>query len=121
MKIGNEEIFGPVLSAIEFKNENEAIEIANRSSYGLAAGVWTKDHNKAMRVASSIESGTVWINEYHLLSAAAPRGGFKNSGVGRELGLEGILEYTQTRHIFVGSESGEQDQVAYGLVLAKQS
>ena len=121
MKIGNEEIFGPVLSAIEFKNENEAMEIANRSSYGLAAGVWTKDHNKAMRVASSIESGTVWINEYHLLSAAAPRGGFKNSGVGRELGLEGILEYTQTRHIFVGSESGEQDQVAYGLVLAKQS
>jgi len=120
MKIGNEEIFGPVLSVMEFKNERDAIELANRSKYGLAAGVWTKDHNKAMRVSSSIESGTVWVNEYHLLSAAAPRGGFKNSGIGRELGLEGILEYTQTRHIFVGSESGEQDQVAYGLVLAKE-
>ena len=120
MKIGNEEIFGPVLSVMEFRDEKEAVELANKSAYGLAAGVWTRDHEKAMRVASSIESGTVWVNEYHLLSAAAPRGGFKNSGIGRELGLEGILEYTQTRHIFVGSESGEQDQVAYGLVLAKQ-
>jgi acyl-CoA reductase-like NAD-dependent aldehyde dehydrogenase len=67
-------------------------------------------------VASSILSGTVWINEYHLLSAAAPRGGFKNSGIGRELGLEGVLEMTETRHTFISQGKNDLDDVAYGLL-----
>jgi len=79
--------------------------------------VWTTDLPKAERVAAQIDAGTVWVNEYHLLSAAAPRGGFKNSGIGRELGLEGVLECTQTRHIFVNPERSDMDDVAYGLIL----
>jgi len=117
MVVAREEIFGPVLSVLEFATESEAVEIANRTDYGLAAGVWTTDLAKAERVASQIEAGTIWVNEYHLLSAAAPRGGFKNSGIGRELGLEGVLECTQTRHIFVNPERSDMDDVAYGLIL----
>jgi len=116
MVVAREEIFGPVLSVMEFRTEAEAVELANRTDYGLAAGVWTKDVEKATRVASQVEAGTVWVNEYHLLSAAAPRGGFKNSGIGRELGLEGILECTQTRHVFVNPEHTDMDDVAYGLL-----
>jgi acyl-CoA reductase-like NAD-dependent aldehyde dehydrogenase len=117
MEIAREEVFGPVLSVMEFGTESEAVELANRTDYGLAAGVWSTDLAKAQRVASQIEAGTVWINEYHLLSAAAPRGGFKNSGIGRELGLDGILEHTQTRHIFVNPQRTDMDDVAYGLIL----
>jgi len=117
MVVAREEIFGPVLSVMEFATESEAVELANRTEYGLAAGVWTTDIAKAVRVASQVEAGTVWVNEYHLLSAAAPRGGFKNSGIGRELGLEGILECTQTRHVFVNPKHNDMDDVAYGLIL----
>ena len=117
MVVAREEIFGPVLSVLEFDTESDAVEIANRTEYGLAAGVWTTDLEKAKRVASQIDAGTVWVNEYHLLSAAAPRGGFKNSGIGRELGLEGVLECTQTRHIFVNPQHNDMDDVAYGLIL----
>jgi acyl-CoA reductase-like NAD-dependent aldehyde dehydrogenase len=111
-----EEVFGPVLVALDFEKEDQAIEIANDTEYGLAAGVWSKDREKAMRVASTIEAGTVWVNVYHLPSAAAPRGGFKKSGIGRELGLEGLTEFTQTRHIFL-NEGADIADVAYGLIL----
>ncbi len=116
-QISDEEIFGPVLTVYPFKSEKEAIDLANSTKYGLAAGIWTKDIEKAGRVASMIEAGTVWVNEYHLLSAAAPRGGFKKSGIGRELGLEGILEYTQTRHIFYGNNESGMSDVAYGILI----
>jgi acyl-CoA reductase-like NAD-dependent aldehyde dehydrogenase len=114
--VAREEIFGPVLITSEFEDEAGAVEIANDTDYGLAAGVWTKDMEKAKRVANSIDAGTIWVNVYHLPSAAAPRGGFKNSGIGRELGLEGMLEFTQTRHIFLNEGSDIVD-VAYGVVL----
>jgi acyl-CoA reductase-like NAD-dependent aldehyde dehydrogenase len=112
-----EEIFGPVLTVLEFEDEEEAVAIANDTEYGLAAGVWSQDIDKARRVAEAIEAGTVWINEYHLLSAAAPRGGFKKSGIGRELGLEGLLELTQTRHLFINQGGGDLSEVAYSLVV----
>jgi len=115
-ELAREEVFGPILVAMEFSSEQDAVAIANDTEYGLAAGVWSRDIQKAKRVASGIEAGTVWVNEYHLLSAAAPRGGFKKSGIGRELGLEGITEFTQTRHIFV-NEGADIDEVAYGLIL----
>ncbi len=120
MTVAREEIFGPVLTVSEFSSEDEAIEIANSTKYGLASGLWTRDIEKAKRYASRIEAGTVWINDYHLLSAAAPRGGFKRSGIGRELGLEGILEYTQTRHLFINQKESEFDRVAYGLIIPNQ-
>jgi acyl-CoA reductase-like NAD-dependent aldehyde dehydrogenase len=116
-RISREEIFGPVLNMLEFDSDDEAVEIANRTEYGLAAGVWSKDLKRAESVAGRIEAGTVWVNQYHLLSAAAPRGGFKKSGLGRELGLEGIMELTQTRHIFIGAEDSDMDVVEYGLLL----
>ncbi|HYM38862.1 MAG TPA: aldehyde dehydrogenase family protein [Thermoplasmata archaeon] len=118
MPVVQEEIFGPVLSVIPFADEAEAVQRANATAYGLACGIWTKDERKALRVASRMEAGTVWINDYHLLSAAAPRGGFKASGIGRELGYEGILECTQTRHLFVSAAEGSDlDEIAYGVVV----
>ncbi|MEM0155625.1 MAG: aldehyde dehydrogenase family protein [Thermoplasmataceae archaeon] len=119
-EVAREEIFGPVLSVTEFDSDDEAIEIANSSRYGLAAGVWSQNISRARKIGSRLESGTVWVNEYHLLSAAAPRGGFKDSGIGRELGMEGILEYTQTRHLFISKGKTDQDDVAYGLLLGSQ-
>lgn len=112
-----EEIFGPVLTVSTFDTEDEAVEIANNTRYGLASAVWSNNEDRAIRIAGQIEAGTVWINDYHLLSAAAPRGGFKDSGIGRELGLEGILELTQTRHIFLSKTEKELKDIAYGLIL----
>lgn len=119
MKVAQEEIFGPVLTVTEFENEDDVAEMANNSKYGLASGIWSQNLGRAGRIASQIDAGTVWINDYHMISAAAPRGGFKDSGIGRELGLEGILEYTQTRHLFYGSDENTLGEIAYGLVLAE--
>jgi acyl-CoA reductase-like NAD-dependent aldehyde dehydrogenase len=120
MTVAREEIFGPVLAVSEFTNADEAVRLANSSKYGLASGLWTRDMKAAIDIGSRIEAGTVWINEYHMLSAAAPRGGFKKSGTGRELGLEGILEYTQTRHLFINEKESDFDRVAYGLIISDQ-
>jgi acyl-CoA reductase-like NAD-dependent aldehyde dehydrogenase len=121
MTVAREEIFGPVLAVSEFNHVDEAVKIANSTKYGLASGLWTRDINSAIDIGSRIEAGTVWINEYHMLSAAAPRGGFKKSGKGRELGLEGILEYTQTRHLFINERESDMDRVAYGLIITDKS
>lgn len=118
MKVAMEEIFGPVLTVTEFENDAEAAEIANSTKYGLAAGIWSENLGRAHSLADRVDAGTVWINDYHMISAAAPRGGYKDSGIGRELGLEGILEYTQTRHLFFGSEENTLGEIAYGLVVA---
>ena len=98
--IFHEEIFGPVVGVTKFRDENEAVLLANNSKYGLAGAVWSKDHARAKKIASQLEAGTVWINEYHLLNPGMPFGGFKESGIGREMGTEGIMSYLEVRHIW---------------------
>ena len=112
MTIAQEEIFGPVLSVIKFSSEEEAIKIANDSKYGLAASVWTKDEKKASSVARKLQCGTVWINTYGGFYNEAPFGGYKQSGFGRELGVEGLLEYTQCKHICIDKTPGGKPLVA---------
>ncbi len=102
MRVAQEEIFGPVLVAIPFAEPEEAVALANASIYGLAAGVWTRDIGTAVRVASQLEAGTVWINQYNWYDSAAPFGGFKQSGVGRELGRQALEHYTETKTVLVG-------------------
>ncbi len=101
MKIACEEIFGPVMSIIPFKDINEVIERGNRTMYGLAAAVWTKDITKAHRLAAELKAGTVWINCYDVFDAAAPFGGFKMSGIGRELGEYALRNYTEIKTVTV--------------------
>lgn len=99
MRIAREEIFGPVLAVIPFDSEEEAIQIANDTHYGLAAGVWTKDIHKALRVIRELRAGITWVNTYHPTYNELPWGGYKQSGNGRELGLYGIEEYLETKQV----------------------
>ena len=101
MTIAREEIFGPVLAAIEFADVDEAIARANDSSYGLAAAVWTKDIKKAHYVARKLQAGTVWINTYNVYDTAAPFGGYKQSGFGREMSMHALEHYTQVKSVWV--------------------
>lgn len=101
MTIAKEEIFGPVVSVIRFKDEQDALEKANDSIYGLAAGVWTNDIKRGLRMARNLEAGTVWVNTYNLLDSAAPFGGTKQSGFGRELGVQAMNMYTQSKSVWV--------------------
>jgi aldehyde dehydrogenase (NAD+) len=102
MTIVDEEIFGPVLAVLSFDDEAEGIRLANRSLFGLAAGIWTKDVQKAHRVARAIKAGTVWINTYNSYDPAAPFGGYKFSGFGRDLGREALDNYTEVKTVWVG-------------------
>jgi aldehyde dehydrogenase (NAD+) len=101
MTIAREEVFGPVLAAIEFADIDEAIARANQSSYGLAAAVWTKDIKKAHYVARRLQAGTVWINTYNIYDTAAPFGGYKQSGFGREMSMHALEHYTQIKSVWV--------------------
>lgn len=99
--IFHEEIFGPVVGVTKFKTHENAIALANNSIYGLAGAVWSKDQQKAKLIADKMETGTVWINEYHLLNPGMPFGGFKQSGLGREMGIEGMRAYLEVKHLWI--------------------
>ncbi len=101
MKIAQEEIFGPVMSILPFKSFDEVVERANNTFYGLAAAVWTRDIKKAHRIAHSVRAGTVWVNCYDVFDAAAPFGGFKRSGIGRELGEKALDNYTELKTVTI--------------------
>ena len=105
MTIATEEIFGPVMSIIRFKSVEEVVARANQTIYGLAAAVWTRDIGKAHSIANGVRAGTVWVNCYNVLEAAAPFGGFKQSGIGRELGEYGLQQYTETKTVTVRLDS----------------
>jgi len=99
MRVVQEEIFGPVVAAIPFEDPAEVVSKANNSVYGLAAGVWTRDIQKAHRLAAQLRAGTVWINCYNIFDAALPFGGYKQSGWGREMGHEVLEQYTEVKAV----------------------
>ncbi len=101
MKIAQEEIFGPVMSILKFKDMDELVDRANKTIYGLAAAVWTRDIGKAHHIANNVRAGTVWVNCFDVFDAAAPFGGFKQSGLGRELGEYGLQQYSEIKTVTV--------------------
>ena len=105
MRIAREEIFGPVMSVLSFDGEEEAIERANDTEFGLSAGVFTKDLPRAHRVVAELQAGTCWINAYNLTPVEIPFGGAKQSGIGRENALEALRHYSQVKSVYV--ETGD--------------
>lgn len=115
MRVAQEEIFGPVASVLKFSREEEVIRRANDTSYGLAAGVWTEDMRRAIRVSDRLEAGTIWINEYRTMNYRAPFGGYKDSGLGREGGPEVLDEYLQTKSVFMDLSGKVSDPFKMGV------
>jgi (Z)-2-((N-methylformamido)methylene)-5-hydroxybutyrolactone dehydrogenase len=105
MRIAREEVFGPVLSILGFEDEKEAIQLGNDTIYGLAAGVWTSDIGRAVRMSSALKAGTVWVNTYRAVSYIMPFGGMKRSGLGRESGIEAIREYLETKSVWISTST----------------
>ncbi|WP_291383861.1 MULTISPECIES: aldehyde dehydrogenase [Achromobacter] len=103
MRIAQEEVFGPVLSIIRFKDEAEALRIANDVRFGLAAAVWTQDIARAIRMSERLKAGTVWVNTYRAVSFMAPFGGYKDSGLGRENGMDAVKEFLQVKSVWINS------------------
>ena len=114
--IFQEEIFGPVVGITKFKTEEDAILLANNSKYGLAGAIWSSSREKALKMASKLEAGTVWINEYHLLNPGMPFGGFKESGLGREMGSEGVMSYLEVRHVWVSDCDKREQKVWFDAI-----
>ncbi len=116
MRIAQEEIFGPVLCVIKYDGLEDAIRMANDTIYGLAAGVWSRDAEAAISVARRLQAGTIWINDYHMINAEAPFGGYKQSGIGRELGTWGIKEYMEIKHIHVPLSNERRGKFWFDIV-----
>ncbi|TME47213.1 MAG: aldehyde dehydrogenase family protein [Chloroflexi bacterium] len=112
-----EEIFGPVLAVQRWSDQGEVIERANRTVYGLAGGVWSRDTRSAIEMAKLLRTGTVWINDWHLLNPQAPFGGYKQSGIGRELGTYGLKEYTEVKHIHVDQGVPRRERYFWDVLL----
>ena len=105
MAIAQDEIFGPVMSVLTFEDWDDLIQRANNTFYGLAAAVWTRDITRAHDFARRVRAGTVWVNCYDVFDAAAPFGGFKMSGHGRELGEEGLKAYTESKTVTISLDA----------------
>jgi acyl-CoA reductase-like NAD-dependent aldehyde dehydrogenase len=99
-----EEIFGPVVSVVRFKDEEEAIAIANESPYGLSGSIWSRDIGRALRVARGVETGTLSVNSNSSVRYSTPFGGFKQSGLGRELGPDALLGFSEEKNVFIATE-----------------
>ncbi|MBM3486230.1 MAG: aldehyde dehydrogenase family protein [Alphaproteobacteria bacterium] len=119
MRIAQEEIFGPVLAVLKYGSEDEAVDIANDSIFGLGGGVWSQDVDRAKRIAQRMRTGTVWINEWHILSERAPFGGYKQSGIGREFGDDGINEYTELKTLYVDDAKTRDNKPWYDMLVPR--
>jgi aldehyde dehydrogenase (NAD+) len=105
MRIAQEEVFGPILSVIPFEDEADALSIGNDIVFGLAAGVWTSDIGRALRMSEKLKAGTVWVNTYRAVSFMSPFGGYKRSGQGRESGQEAIKEFLQVKSVWIAEQT----------------
>jgi acyl-CoA reductase-like NAD-dependent aldehyde dehydrogenase len=115
--VATEEVFGPVLAVQRWSDPGDVIRRANRSIYGLAGGIWSRDTRGAIEMAKQLRTGTVWINDWHLLNPLAPFGGYKQSGTGRELGAYGLREYTEVKHIHVDQNVPRRERYFYDVLL----
>lgn len=118
MKIAQEEIFGPVLSVIKVRDDEEAVKVANDSMYGLAGAVWSSDIERAQRLAEQMRTGTVWINEHHMLTPEHPFGGYKQSGIGSEMGVHGYNEYRLKKRIHVDDNLNPAEHMAFMMLFS---
>ncbi|MHA7662169.1 aldehyde dehydrogenase family protein [Mycolicibacterium sp. HS_4_1] len=120
MRIAREEIFGPVLVVLTFSDDDEAVAIANDSDYGLSAGVWSVDPQRALAIARRLETGTVWVNDWHMIDARYPFGGVKQSGLGRELGPGALDEYTEPKFIHMDMTNDPRKRI-YAVVVSESA
>jgi len=115
--LATEEVFGPVLAVQRWSDPGDIIRRANRSIYGLAGGIWSRDTRAAIEMAKQLRTGTVWINDWHMLNSLAPFGGYRQSGTGRELGSYGLREYTEVKHIHVDQNVPRRERYFYDVLL----
>jgi len=116
LEICCEEIFGPALVVVPYDSLGEAVTIANQTQYGLTAGVWSTDYEHAVEIAGRLRAGTIWINNWHQIDPALPFGGYKQSGLGRELGPDALNEYTEVKHIHVDLTQKREDHIFDALL-----